>query len=314
MIRILLTLIILLAATQATALTITLREQAEVDTTTITLGDIATFDEQSDLARALASQAVAKAPSPGQKLRLDSDHIASNLTKRLPDSQQVAWRGASTISVSRASTEVSSDKVLAIVTTYIKNHLNAPKSAKVKFTPAARPIPFTLPAGRLSWKVIPSNPNVMASNRFSVIFSVDGRVRRNMSVRGQLEVIVPTVVLRTTVARGEILSPNHLALAEMGISNLRDPLLDIDEVVGKKLLSSRRAGQPLAKHHIEYPPVIKRGEVVRMVLIHGPLQLTTLGIARSNGHANETIRVQNAASNKIVYCRVTAPGFVEVVL
>ena len=51
-----------------------------------------------------------------------------------------------------------------------------------------------------------------------------------------------------------------------------------------------------------------------MVINHGSMHLSTVGIARNNGRQDQMIRVQNINSNKIVYCRVAAPGLVEVVL
>jgi len=310
-------LIILLLAigSNAYGLTVALNGSVEVAEATVTLGDIATFDEDTELSRALASQPVGQAPSPGQEITLQASSIIHNLTNALDRHASVQWQGATEIKVTRGATAVSSADVLQIIDTFIHDNTKELAQAKIRFIPSAQPLPFSLPSGKLTWQVIPSDPQIIGSSRFSVIFSVDGRVRKNMSVRGQLEILAQVVVMKGDIRKGTILGPQHLAMTVLDISELHaPPILNPREVLGKRLLVSLKSGRPLARNQVAFPPMVKKGDLVRIILERGGLYVTATGIARNNGAANETIRVQNISSKKIVYCRVAAPGVVEVAL
>jgi len=316
MIRTTLFIIVFLVFTvQAYGLTVNLQPTAVVAETTVTLGDIATFDEVSEFSRNLASQPVSQAPSPGQEITLQTQPIIQQLMRSVDTNlHQVQWQGAASVTISRKVTVIRSGDIVDIINQFIQENAHDLPQAKIRFIPAAQPLSFSLPAGKLTWQVIPSDPEILGSSRFSIIFSVDDRVRRNMSVRGNMEAITQVVAAKKNLPRGTILSAKDLTLAMQDIGNLRDPVFFPRKILGKKLLVSIKAGRPVTMHQVEFPPLVKKGQLVRMILQQGSLMLTATGIARNNGLADETIRVQNTQSHKIVYCRVTAPGIVEVIL
>lgn len=314
MTRLLLIFLTLLVTTPAYGLVIEFRQAAEVTDVSVTLGDIAVFDENSELSQALASQTVAQAPSPGQEITLHTRPITQFFTNKLQLNSPVEWRGAATVRVARSGVQVSTTEILGIIDSYLLQKKDELPRAEIRFIPDAQPLPFLVPAGELSWKVIPSTPEIVGSTRFSLIFSVDGRVRKNMSVRGNLEVLAPVVIAAKSLRKGTILSAQHLAMSAQDMSKLRNPCLDPKEIIGKKLTSSITSGDVISLHQVEFPPLVKKGELVRIIVRQGKLLLTATGVARSNGLKDQTIRVQNIGSKKIIYCRVAGPGVVEVTL
>lgn len=314
MIRILLIIMILFTTAPAYGLVVEFKAEAEVADSSVILGDIADFDEDSDLSRSLASQTIAQAPSPGKEIKLNAQPIITYFSKNSTIIDSVEWRGAATIRVTRSANQVGSAEIVNIITSYLEQKKSVLPAAEIRFIPAAQPLPFAIPAGKLSWEVVPSNPDIIGSSRFSIIFSVDGRVRKNMSIRGKVEAMAPVVVAAENLRKGTILAPGHLAMSSRDIASLKAPWLNPQEIIGKKLTVSAKAGSVISKHHVAFPPVVKKGELVRIILRQGSLLLTASGIARSDGLQDQTIRVQNAESQKIVYCRVAAPGIVEVAL
>lgn len=314
MIRLFLIILILLSSAPAHALVIEFKQAAEVSGVSVTLADIADFDEDSDLSRALATQTVSQAPSPGQEIKLNTQSVIRHFDKNLSTKESLNWRGAKTIIITRSTVEISSAEILNIIDEYLQKKKTELPEVKIHFSPKDQPLPFTLPSGELSWQVIPSDPAIIGSSRFSIIFSVDGHVRKNMSVRGKLEVLAQVVVAASTIRKGTILGPKHLAIATQDISTVQAPCLDPRQIIGKKLTSSAKSGNAISLQHVEFPPLIKKGELVRIVVSRGSLFLSAFGIARGDGTVNQTIRVQNTGSNKIVFCRVAGPGVVEVTL
>jgi len=296
------------------ALQVTFKQNGEVDGVIVTLGDIAQFDDNSEMARALASQKVTQAPPPGESISLNSLAIKQYLENTLSLTSTIQWNGAATVSLTRTGIHIGSTRIQKIIADYLQqNSANLP-DAEIRFIPAALPLPFVLPKGKLTYEVIPSSPRILGSSRFSIIFRVDNQVAKNMSVKGKIEALAPVVVAVRRLKKGAILSPSDLTLAVKNLNEVSNPGLDVNNFSRKKLTRNIKAGTVITLPMIAVVPIIKRGERVKIVISSGQLHLTASGIARTDGSRDQMIRVQNSNSNKIIHCRVAAPGLVEVLL
>lgn len=305
---------VLLLNSPAHGLIVEFQETAIVRGVSVKLGDIATFDTRTELSRALASQVVAQSPPPGETTIVSANAVIQTLAPDLAPGTDIIWQGQANIKVTRASIRITPDRINQIIDDYLREHSQALPEAEIRFIPNNLPLPFLVPQGELSWDVVPANPNIIGSKRFSIIFRVDGRVRKNMSLKGKLEILAPVAVATTTLKKGTRIQSSHLSMAVQDISNLRSPCLDGSQVIGKVLKRSLKAGSPLTLDNVVFPPLIRKGQLVRIVVNHNGMQLTATGLAKGDGKLHDTIRVQNISSKKTVYCRVAAPGIVEVTL
>lgn len=313
--KVLLILVLFIAFVQnVNALEITFQPSSSVDESVIRLGDIAGLDEESEMARALASLIVGQAPSPGNTSSLRSQNVKKFLTSSQSLPQGILWSGSPTVTVLRRGITVGPEKVQTIIADYLQNNQDNLPDAEIRFVPSSLPLPFTLPTGDLTHEILPSKPGILGSSRFSIIFRVNDKVVKNMSIRGKVEALAEVVVSVGPLKKKQILRPQHLTTTLMDIGSTNNPVLDLDDLLGKKLKKSLRAGSPVLLSMVETLPVVQRGERVKIVINSGPLHLSATGVARSDGIKDQMIRVQNINSNKIVHCRVTAPGLVEVVL
>jgi len=296
------------------ALEITFAKSATVEKSVITLGDIARFSDTSELAKALSTQIVGQSPVPGETIFLRSIGIKRYLvsTQSLPGN--ISWQGSPTVTLKRAGITIGPDKILTIIKNYIEDNKENLPEADISFLPTTLPIPFTLPVGKLSWEVIPSHPGILRSSRFSMIFRIDGKVVKNMSVRGSVKAIADVVIASQSMARGSVLHRKNLKVTKADISAIPSSCRDLSELVGKKLKRHIKAGTPILLSMVEALPVVRSGERVKIIITSGSMILTATGLAYSDGQINQMIRVQNLRSRKIVYCRVAAPGLVEVLL
>lgn len=298
----------------AGAVEVVFKQTAEVNDAAVRLGDIAVFGEKTPLSEALATITVEQAPPPGETVVLRAQAIQHALLTGKAVPEETAWSGSPAITVRRLATTIDAERIMALIADYIHDQQKNLPEAKVAFLPAALPLPFHLPTGELATEVIPSNPGILGSSRFSLIFRIDDQVVKNMSVRGRVEATADIVVASQILPRGSILRPEMLSVAPADISNLSAPHFEPNDLVGKLLTRSLKAGSPILGGMVESLPVVRRGEKVKMVLNSGPLHLTASGFAHTDGRLDEMIRVQNLSSNKLVYCRVAAPGVVEVLL
>ena len=305
----------LLWSSSCFGLEVTFIKSSLVANDTVLLADIATLSENSALAEALGSQIVGTAPDAGSTAVLDAREIISKIEKSHNSSLiGVTWKGAPLVTVGRETVNITSEKILQIIADYLKENKHLLPDAGISFIPEAKPLPFELESGSHSWDVIPSSPDIIGSSRFSIIFKVNGKVRKNFSVIGQTRALAPVVITTRRLKYGEIVTADMVTVAERDISDLPDYAREIADVVGSVVKRNLGQGAPIGPQSVELPPVISRGEFVKIVVSMGGLQVTATGIARSDGRQDEVIRVQNTNSNKLIYCRVEAPGLVEVQL
>jgi len=314
MIRLFVILIIFATSLPVHAFDVTFKKNATVNDALVTLGDVASIDESSEIGNSLLTIPVANSPAPGEKAFLRSLNIKKYLSSSQPLPEDIEWKGASSIAVTRSGIAINAQKMLGFIADYLRSQEDSLPLAAIRFIPTSHPLPFTLPNGELSCDVIPSNPGILSSSRFSLIFRVNDRVVKNMSIRGRVEARTNVVITAIPVKKGTILTPYHLKEAVMDISKIKDPGFSIDEFIGKKLKRNLRAGSPVKISMVEILPVIHRGEKVKIVIQSGSMLLTATGLAHNDGKINDLIRVQNLNSNKVVFGIVKGPGIVEITL
>ncbi|OHB24727.1 MAG: flagella basal body P-ring formation protein FlgA [Desulfuromonadaceae bacterium GWC2_58_13] len=304
-----LTLLLLLIAASCFGLEIRLRELVLAKGDMVTLGEVAELDAS---AGRLADLRLLTSPAPGQEHVVSVDRIKTDLLQRAPDLGEILWSGASSVKIRRDSMVVDQPVIEEILADYLHANRGFLPQARISFKALRFPPTFFLPRGPLTTEVLPSDPQILNSRRFSIIFRIDGVTVENLSIRGELEAIAPVVVAATELSRGGVLSSRDLNLVEMNIVGLRNPCFELDELVGKKLKRSLRQGVPLDRGTVEFPPMVARGELVAIILRHGSMELTARGEARQDGQSGETIRVRNNASQRDILGRVAAPGIIEV--
>ncbi len=293
-------------------LEISFLSQKTINKASIQLVDIASFSEENALTKVLKSQYIRQSPDPGSEIFLSARAIILELSKALSLSDDIYWTGAESIGITRKGIEISSDKIMADIAQYISSRQDKLSRADYQFIPRSLPFPFMIPEGKLEITVLPSKKQIIGSKRFTLIYKVDGEVIRNFSILGHLRAMTEVAVAVSNIRRDSIITPALVEMELRDLSLLRNPGLDLGQLLGRKLKRSIQAGSVIDLTHVEFPPMIKKGDFVKIIIDARGLQLTATGVARTNGKQNDIIRVKNINSRKDIFCRVAAPGLVEV--
>lgn len=302
----------LLFSTNCFGTTVTFKETATVTGSEVFLKDLVSFNRQDQFTRALGSQFIATPGKPGETIVLKSLDIINYLGNRLPLPPDLMWDGSETISIYHDAITIGPDKIESIINEFLIENTHRLPEAKITFTPKSYPLPFSLPQGDLSYEVIPSNPNILGSGGMTIMFRVDGRVKKNLMIRGDLTALAKVAVALVPIRRGTIISADQITLKITDIAKTHTPTFNIDMLIGKRLRTNLQTNAIIEMTDVENPPIIQKGEFVKIIVKSGGLHLTATGIAKSDGQLNDIIRVKNTSSNKLVHCRVSAPGIVEV--
>ncbi len=108
--KVILTICLILSLAQtAEALEITFNPDVTVDDSIIRLGDIVSFDEETEMTRALATLTVGQSPSPGEKSSLRSLTVKEYLVSSQSLSKNIHWTGSPTVTVLRRGVSIGSE-------------------------------------------------------------------------------------------------------------------------------------------------------------------------------------------------------------
>jgi flagella basal body P-ring formation protein FlgA len=121
------------------------------------------------------------------------------------------------------------------------------------------------------------------------------------------------LVAARRIARGDVIEASDLEWREVPEARApREAVRDPEALVGRRAARQISAGQPWRPELVTDPPLVARGELVRVRIESGALQIDALGEARSDGRVGERMRVRNPDSKREIVGILAADGVVHV--
>jgi len=196
---------------------------------------------------------------------------------------------------------------------HIEDHATWPKDRiRVDFFGAMPEV--AIPAGHANLQVRSrAGEHYIGRTSFTVRFSKGDTVVREETVRVRIEVLTDVVASTHGIARDHIIGPGDVMVTSKWMDTATTGVLtDAGEAVGKKAAMRLNAGTEITRQMLRSVPVVKKGEVVRVVLESGPMVISTVGLCQEDGGRGDLVRVQNLSSKKIIFARVMAQSLVRV--
>jgi len=285
--------------------------RATVSGETITLGDIAEITAAPEIRPQLAAIDLGRSPQPGQAKRLAGAWIIARLNAqtRVPSAATVSIPAQ--VTVQRAAQRIAGDVLERFFTDYVARRLAGEdfrvSSFKVRGDDA-------FPVGAMALRPAEmSSSELVGQVSLPVAVVVDGRRCGRLIISAWVSRPQEVVCLQRPVSRGAVLTAADLRLESRDLSRLTgQPILELQAAEGMRARRSLRAGDYLKQAFLETPPLISRGDRIRMVAASGRLRVSAIGIARSEGGRGEQIQVENPASGKTVVGRVVDASTVAI--
>lgn len=254
-----------------------------------------------------ADRIVASSPAPGGTLVFEAAWLAATARTYGLD-----WHPASTntaIRVERSAIEVST----ASITTKLNDVLSGGRSDRrvvldnqVKLYAASGTMP------ELAIDSMDVNKDV---GRFVAMVRVKSDDADGPAVRvsGRIESMLDIPVLNRPISPGEIIRPEDIAWTQIrndagNLGNIQDPR----KMVGKTTRRPLRPDAPVRANDLQVPIVVKRNDLVMIVLERPGIYLTAEGKALEEGGKGGVIRVLNTQSNRPIEVVVLGAGRVGI--
>ncbi len=293
---------------------ITIDSQVGTDGEDILLGKIADIDGQDSLqVEKLKNILLSRAPLPGETRVLEKSIVTLRLKQNGFDPSQLVLQIPAEFVVARNYIDVDPEKIKALVSDFIMNQFaRAALEAEIKEIQVTDGL--RLPTGDISFKVMaPSNRDLIGKIPLAIQFDVDGRFYKRIWATATVQVLADVVVTRKPLGRHKPITEDDIELQQMDLAQLpSDVITDPDAVLGKRTRRSIGSQTVLRSNLVEYPPLVKRGDVVVIIAESNGLKITALGMVKKKGRFGENIPVVNYDSKKIIYAQVLNSGTVKV--
>jgi flagella basal body P-ring formation protein FlgA len=134
-----------------------------------------------------------------------------------------------------------------------------------------------------------------------------------VDVRGRLDLMVEVPHLATSLKAGDLIGPADIEMKRVPLDFAdRSGIQSVDQLIGKQLRRTSRAGVMLKAADITEPLVVRRNTQVAVLLHNGPMTLTVIGQAMGDAVAGQPVQVMNSVSRKILNGVASANGSVEI--
>ena len=294
----------LCAADQTTCIRVAANTRIEENH--IMLGKIAKIQgDDPVMIQRLQDVVVGRAPLPGSSRRLENGVLNMRLRQNGFDLARLNLEVPDKVVVTRSFTEIDQTKIKALVNDYlIKNIALDTGQVRIKEIRVAENV--RLPGGRISYKVTaPPTSRLMGKIPLAVNFDVNGKFYKRIWVSAIVEILGDVVVTRRPLGRYKPITEDDIVVRKMDLSKLPANVIhDPDLVLGKRTKRAVGAQTVLRPNLVEFPPLVKRGDMVVIIAESQGLKITTIGQVKKKGRRGERIPVVNLDSQKIIYARV----------
>lgn len=210
-------------------------------------------------------------------------------------------------------TEISSEDIENIVLDFLFKKMPWDKD-KVEINNIRIKNKVVLPRGKITYQVmLPKKTELLGSTSLYVNFLINGKFKRRIWVSAYIRVFTEVVVTKRPLGRYKLIKEGDIHLVNKDLAKLSSTVITSgEEVLGKRAKRAIDSNVVLRADHVELPPLVKRGDLVVIIVESDGMKLTALGRAKEKGRKGQLVRIENVDSNKGLYARVVDSNSVRV--
>lgn len=205
---------------------------------------------------------------------------------------------------------VSPDAIVKTAERLIRERIG--EDPLVEVTPVQHPSAEVVPQGRLFLKAV-ARGEIASVVPVTVEILVDGTPQRAVFLTLRVDRYQDVVVAARPLRRLLPIAAEDVKIERRLVTGLpAGPLARVEEAVG--LLASReiRAGEAFSSKLVQPPALVRRGEIVTLIVEGEGVTITARGQAKEEGQRGQMIRVMNLSSKKELYGRVEGERQVKI--
>lgn len=301
-------------ASDGAAMEIRMISRAEVSGSVVRLKDVSKLSHaQKGMAERFGRIKVSQAPLPGKSRWVTAKQVQMGLTRSGVDASRYRILSRGPTKVRRRALHVKAQRICDAVKRHIQ--ANTPwRSDQMQIKPIKYSQDVTVADGQLSLQVkSPKHSDWLGSIPFTVFVLVDGKLAKKVMVPATIEVRSDVVLTAIPLGKYQIIESKHVRIEKMNLARVpENAVLYIEQAVGSRTNRNIAVNTILRSDQIELPPVVKRGDVVQVIVESKRMKISVRARAKESGAKGKMIRVQNLRSKKTIYAQVVDSQTVQV--
>lgn len=293
-------------------LCLTLKPTAVVNGENVRLGDVAELNGKNEQGAILETE-VGRSPKPGQTRFVSADYIRIRLRQAGFDTNAMTFKGPQDVKVSRPWVTLPVGRIRAAVDAAIRSHM-AWNSEDVTVSDIQFDETVQLPVGKLTYRIVPNrHEDYLGATILALHLYVNGEPVRKLWVNATISVMADVVTVVRPLGKHRRIGLEDIRVERRDLSGLgSETIRGVKEALGSRTTRMIYPGTVLQAGMIDQPPVVKRGDIVKIIAETGAMTITATGIVKQQGRKGEMVRVMNTDSNRVILARVTGPDAVVV--
>ncbi len=283
------------------------------------LGDIAYVScNDPSLLERINGILIGNTPWPGYVRKIEKDIISARLADDGIDLKEVVFGNTASSLVTVESITITGEEIIKKAKEYLLSRQSQPDGSEIVIESDRIPMDKLLPVneGDIRFEVSQTDANKERGNvQLIVRVFINDKQHLKIPVFFHIRVYEDVVTTTRKISRDTILDPDDIEIRRMETTKLMGVTFDtIEDLVGKRVIRSIPSNIPITADLVNNPPVIKKGDFIKVLVQSGNLHIVTKGVAKEDGYFGKIIRVKNIDSKKELYGRVEDISTVKIVL
>lgn len=283
------------------------------------LGDIAYVScNDPSLLERINGILIGNTPWPGYVRKIEKDIISARLADDGIDLKEVVFGNTTSSLVTVESITITGEEIIKKAKEYLLSKQSQSDGSEIIIESDRIPMDKLLPAseGDVRFEVSQIDANKERGNvQLVVRVFINDKQHLKIPVFFHIRVYEDIVTTTRKISRDTILASDDIEIRRMETTKLRGVTFDtIEDLVGKQAMRSILPNIPITADLVNNPPVIKKGDFIKVLVQSGNLHIVTKGVAKEDGYFGKIIRIKNIDSKKELYGRVEDTSTVKIIL
>ncbi len=137
---------------------------------------------------------------------------------------------------------------------------------------------------------------------FMGFVKVDGIIKKRLRLYANVKVAYHVFRNVRSLKRGHVIRTQDVELVRVESDKVMRNIISNDsDLIGHRLIRNLGQGESFLNHMVRKIPLVKTGDRILIVAQKGPLRVTAPGVVKENGFKNDTVKVENIHSRKIIF-------------
>lgn len=160
-----------------------------------------------------------------------------------------------------------------------------------------------LPKGHLTLTYkLPGQKKRVGRVPFMGFVKLDGVIKKRLRLYADVKVAYDIFRSVRSLQRGHVIQHQDVELIRVESDKvIRNIISDESDLIGHRLIRNLDQGESFLNHMVRRIPLVKSGDRIMIVAQKGPLRVTAPGIVKENGFKNDTVKVENMQSRKMIF-------------